>query len=200
MLKRYLNKLYMQYCESIGKEYNQIDISNPPSEFIQWLTLNKVVVNKYKEYLDFLGYINEPTAEIGKGVYDSIAGRDMEVISPFGGTLNKTTAEIHISEGNVFCRALGRISPLEQKIILTHNPYSFQDVSLWSNVHNKGDHRISIGIYGKVYDKDKTQKIESLERIADSMISPIMDYDEMGDMYFMSLNDKRKVKERIKTK
>ena len=63
---------------------------------------------------------------------------------------------------------------METNLFITHNPYSYQDVSSWHKIHNSGMYDISIGMYGNIYDRDRKSKIELLSKLADKMDLPII--------------------------
>ena len=77
---------------------------------------------------------------------------------------------------------------------MTFNPYFDDDITKWYQLHN-GGLNISLGVCGKVYDRDSSKKVKLISDIADKLDCDYEEnYDIMGDDYFYNINSKRKIK------
>ena len=139
--------------------------------------------------------------EVGKGKYDSISSKDMKIVSSYGITLGVLPSKLIITDRNVLIATPRTISLAETNLFITHNPYSYQDVSSWHKIHNSGMYDISIGMYGNSYDRDRKSKIELLSKLVDKMDTDTeLTQDTLGDKYFCSLNSRRYIKRKILTR
>ena len=155
----------------------------------------------YKDYLSYLNVSLYDGTEVGKGKYDSISSKDMKIVSSYGITLGVLPSKLIITDRNVLIATPRTISLAETNLFITHNPYSYQDVSSWHKIHNSGMYDISIGMYGNIYDRDKKSKIELLSKLADKMDTDTeLTQDTLGDKYFCSLNSRRYIKRKILTR
>ena len=202
MFNRYIINLYKQYCDAKGIFFEFSAGENLSKDFIKWLILSEKLAIKYIEYLNSLDYFNSSSiAEIGKGRYDSIASKEMAVISPYADTLQLPSSELFIIDGVPLIEQRGKIVLPQQQILLTHNPYDEMRIIDWSSVHNRGDYDISIGMFGSIYDEDFSKKVKLIEEISKRMTEDhVIDYDTDKDKYFCSLNSKRKVKVKTLTR
>lgn len=202
MFNRYLLNLYKQYCDARGLVYNPLEIKYLSHDFLEWITINKLTSKEYKDYLLHLGYIESKTiAEVSKGRYDSIASKDMVIISPYASTLQMPKKELFVINGIPLIEQAGRITIPEQQVLLTHNPYDEMRIIDWSNIHNLGDYDISIGMFGSIYDEDFSKKIRMIKEISKRMTEDyVIDYDTDKNKYFCSLNSKRKIKVKTLTR
>ena len=196
MLNRYLLNLYKQYCDARGVICNPFDGKNLSYDFLEWITINKLMAKEYNDYLLCLGYLESKTvAEVGKGRYDCIASKEMAVISPYADTLGLPKSELFVIDGVPLIELGGKVVLPKQQILLTHNPYDEMRIINWSKVHNIGDYDISIGMFGSIYDEDFSKKVKLIKEISKRMTEDhVIDYDTDKDKYFCSLNSKRKVK------
>lgn len=199
MLSEYILSLYKQYCECIGKIPNIEELYELPNEFIAWLNSRTQLGKQYREYISYLGV--EPSssviAEVGKGVYDTILTERMIIISPYAKTISKTqepSSLIMLGNQPLIATKKNIIAPTGIDIFLTHNPHNEQLISHWHKIHNGKSHNICVGIYGKLYDKDRTEKIRMLETLSDKLEDDIeITYDEINDSYFYNIKSSRKI-------
>ena len=195
--------LYRQFCDANGLEIpSNIDSLELHSGFYDWA--REMQINggrRYLAFLDFLGlnyYKSRETAEIGKGVYDSLViGDEYEtrMISPTrvaknirglkklmlsgfivaNGIPNLASGGIHyaLKYGDPFCS------------FMTQNPYNIRDINGWAGMHNINGYGVIVGVFGRVQDDDRQRKVEIVkdfsERLSDSLIG---DYVEDGSYYF----------------
>lgn len=202
MFNRYLLNLYKQYCDARSVVCNPFDGKNLSYDFLEWITINKLMAKEYSDYLLYLGHLESKTvAEVGKGRYDSIASEEMTIISPYADTLELPKRELFVIDGVPLIEQGGKIVLPEEQILLTHNPYDEMRIINWSRVHNMRDYDISIGMFGSIYDKDFPKKVKLIEEISKRMTEDhVIDYDTDKDKYFCSLNSKRKVKVKTLTR
>lgn len=201
MLKEYLMALYCQYCNTKGIKIINFAKMKDNEDFINWIVQNRQTSKMYKDYLSYLEIPLYDGTEVGKGRYDSISDEGMDIVSPYGITLGVLSSRLIIIDRNVLIATSKTTSLAETNLFITHNPYSYQDVSSWHKIHNSGMYDISIGVYGNICDRDRKLKIELLYKLADKMDTDTkLTQDTLGDKYFCSLNSKRYIKRNILTK
>ena len=201
MLEEYLKTLFCQYCNV--REIKNINFAEMKDneDFINWIVQNRQTSKMYKDYLSYLNVSFYDGIEVGKGKYDSISSKDMEIVSPYGITLGILPSKLIITDRNVLIATPRTISLAETNLFITHNPYLYQDISSWHKIHNSGMYDISIGVYGNICDKDRESKIELLSKLVDKMDTDTeLTQDILGDKYFCSLNSKRYIKRKILTR
>lgn len=194
MLEEYLKALFCQYCNA--REIKNINFAEMKDneDFINWIVQNRQTSKMYKDYLSYLNVSLYDGTEVGKGKYDSISSKDMKIVSSYGITLGVLPSKLIITDRNVLIATPRTISLTETNLFITHNPYSYQDVSSWHKIHNSG-------MYGNIYDRDKKSKIELLSKLADKMDTDTeLTQDTLGDKYFCSLNSRRYIKRKILTR
>lgn len=201
MLEEYLKALFCQYCNA--REIKNINFAEMKDneDFINWIVQNRQTSKMYKDYLSYLNVSLYDGTEAGKGKYDSISSKDMKIVSSYGITLGVLPSKLIITDRNVLIATPRTISLVETNLFITHNLYSYQDVSSWHKIHNSGMYDISIGMYGNIYDRDRKSKIELLSKLADKMDTDTeLTQDTLGDKYFCSLNSRRYIKRKILTR
>lgn len=158
MLEEYLKALFCQYCNA--REIKNINFAEMKDneDFINWIVQNRQTSKMYKDYLSYLNVLLYDGTEVGKGKYDSISSKDMKIVSSYGITLGVLPSKLIITDRNVLIATPRTISLAETNLFITHNPYSYQDVSSWHKIHNSGMYDISIGMYGNIYEEIKNQK------------------------------------------
>ena len=201
MLEEYLKALFCQYCNA--REIKNINFAEMKDneDFINWIVQNRQTSKMYKDYLSYLNVSLYDGTEVGKGKYDNISSKDMKIVSSYGITLGVLPSKLIITDRNVLIATPRTISLAETNLFITHNLYSYQDVSSWHKIHNSGMYDISIGMYGNIYDRDRKSKIELLSKLADKMDTDTeLTQDTLGDKYFCSLNSRRYIKRKILTR
>lgn len=201
MLAEYLMALYYQYCNAREIKIINFTKMKDNEDFINWIVKNRQTSKMYKDYLSYLEVPLYDGTEVGKGKYDSIGSKDMEIVSPYGITLGILPSKLIITDSNVLIATPRTISLAETNLFITHNSYSYQDILSWYKIHNSGMYDISIGMYGNICDKDRESKIELLSKLADKMDTDTeLTQDTLGDKYFCSLNSRRYIKRKILTR
>lgn len=195
-MKNYIIKLYKQYCDTYNIEFNIKMINS--KEFINWIVKNKKLLEKYKRYLINIGYISSKnTAEIGKGIYDSISEDNIEIISPYAETLGKQNSRLFIVTGIPIVKKQNKIIYPSQELLLTHNPYN-EELSDWKDIHNNGIYDISVGVYGNIHDKNYKKKLYMIKELSKTMNDDfIINYETDNDEYYCSIHSKRKILSKI---
>lgn len=202
MFKNYLICMHKQYCEAKGLDFTKT-INIHSNEFVDWIVKNRLLLNKYIDYLDAIGmnYSSDEILEIGKGRFDSLVKYGVSMVSMSADTIGKTNSSLFIDRGNPLILRDDRIIIPTEQVLLTHNPYFRSDMRDWYLIHNKGYKNISIGMFGNIDDENRKIKILLLEQLSKQMTEDYtFDYDTGGGMYFCSLNSKRRVRERILTR
>ena len=202
MLYQYLLKLYKYYCKVNGINYNLLTYRIHHKEFLKWLDEYKVITQEFKNYLIELGFYNYlPTAEINKGKYDSIAGDELVVYSPYAKTLGKepTTFAI-VGYTPIIYNKKQPIVPKE-RIYLTSNP-NREDISHWLELAKRKDYDISLGVYGTVNDENYKDNLVLMAELKSILPEDyIMNNDVINGNYFCTLNNKHNTKVlRLETK
>jgi len=199
MFSEYILSLYKQYCECNGKIPNIKELYELPNEFIAWLDTRQHLGKQYGEYISYLGIdsASMSIAEVGKGAYDTIFTEGMIIISPYAKTISKTqepSSLIMLGNQPLIATKKNIIEPTCIDMFLTHNPHNEQLISHWHKIHNGNSHNICVGVYGKLYDKDRMEKIRMLERLSDKLEDDIeITYDEINDSYFYNIKSSRKI-------
>ena len=161
----YLYKLTNQFKEATGLN-KSISIIQLETELESWIKERRKVAENYLMLLDSIGfeYNHKMTAEIGKGVSDTLVNNnDTTIITPYTfGITNprtiKASLEIKLDHNTTIKTSIPKIDS-----IMTQNPYSSLDIKNWDVLFNERLLDVTLGIYGKTYDKDKNRKIKELE-------------------------------------
>ena len=66
-MNKYLLNLYKQFCDAMVLTFNPYEIQKFYKEFIEWIVINKRLIDDYEQFLISLGYFNEKTiTEVGQ--------------------------------------------------------------------------------------------------------------------------------------
>lgn len=207
--KDYFKALYNQFCKSKGVIKS---LDENKKEFIDWILNQRKLLIRYFDFLQYLdsSILDKKILEIDKGIYDSLLKiwDDICVISQYADTLKEERRSLILLE-NPFNQKINPIILNEQNklfrpsdmLFLTHNPYNFACIKNWYKIHNQKEEDILIGMFGKVDDIDKKDKLKVLKKLQNQMESDnSFDYDTENDCYFAILKSKRKVKKLVKIK
>ncbi len=198
----YILYLYKQYCDSIGKEYIQINIFNDNDFFIWIKELYKNTL-LYREYIDSIGIVigKYESIEIGKGKYDSIGQEFTTIVSPYADTMNLCNSRLIISDYTPVIICDSKIySAQDCNSFITHNPFTESDIQNIMLIHNMGLN-VCLGIYGDNSDKDKAKKLEMLNKCISLMTNDLQFYyDTTGTKYLACIKSNRKVKVKTLTR
>ena len=183
---KYILNLYKQFCGARGMTCNSFEFNKFLNEFIEWVANNKILTNKYKDFILTLDIEKEKIiSEVGKGRYDSLKLANSKIISPYAETLGLENSELFMLGSYPLIKKGNGIVMPSTDILLTHNPYEEMIIYDWVKIHNSHLYDISIGMYGNIHDSNFTEKIRLLEDMSKQMDSDYsLDYDTDKDNYF----------------
>ena len=195
---KYKLNLYNQFLNTEGVESVHYQSRAFFKEYRQWLKDYKKILKEYSTYLQNLNInlSSYSVAEVGKGLNDSIVMYpDFQVISPYADTLGEDNADLKFINNKLYISKFDRLVEADNiKRFITFNPYFDDDLSNWHLIHNNG-FDISIGVCGRVYDRDSGKKIRLISDIADKMNGRFEEnYDVIGDNYFYNIHSKKRIK------
>lgn len=196
---KYILNLYKQFCGARGMTCNPFEFNKFLNEFIEWVANNKILTNKYKDFILTLDIEKEKIiSEVGKGRYDSLKLANSKIISPYAETLGLKKSELFMLGSYPLIKKDNGIAMPSTDILLTHNPYEEMIIYDWVKIHNSHLYDISIGMYGNIHDSNFTEKIKLLEDMSKQMDSDYsLDYDTDKDNYFCAINSRRTTKRKI---
>lgn len=195
-MDQYKLELVKQCAESLGMEGVNLENNISSYYLVEWTW--QLITNKkeYRHFIESLGVVvdDKSTVELRKGRYDSIAGENTTVISPFICTFEPKASDIVMLDG----KPILVTSNLQlEKTYITHNPYSEKYLSGFDYFENNKAN-ICIGAYGMICDKDHDKKIQLLQNYANMYFGSYKeDYTTLDDKYFYALHTPHKVLERV---
>ena len=208
--EEYFYKLTNQFKEATGynKEISIIELEEYEiwlkEEYENWIKERRRIAEDYLMLLASMEveFNHKMTAEIGKGVYDTAVDKlDTTIITPYTeGLTNPRTIGARLvikPEDN------SNQSTLIPKIdsIMTQNPYSDLEIKNWEKLFNEESIKVTLGIYGNIYDKDKYTKIRQLEEFRKRLtVDYKVDNYTFNDEYGYAITSSPSIRKRIKTK
>ena len=164
-------------------------------KFYEWLNIRKKSEKNYCKLLKEMNinYQTTRTAEINKGVYDTITyEKNTTLITPYiYGFHNKKNNKI--IKGALQISFKPKVYPAIDCLI-TQNPYQEKNLEKWEYLFYSNYYTTAVGIFGSIYDKDKEQKRKELENFKDKLIG--INYKEeqvqIGDNYYHLLTSYKK--------
>lgn len=219
MTLNYMDQLIKQYKESQGLSCFEKN-EQGREELKSWLKQQSEICKLYRDYLvrNGIQYTTELTAEIGKGRYDTVVTRDTETIlltnnisdskkdwlfeRTLPGSLVVRDNSCYVISEDQKTRS-HRSYPLNYiQLFFTQNPYDV--TKLGSMIRAAQTHKyVLIGAYGKLSDKDKVKKIESLRKLKDNLTNCYCKemYAYVNDNYlYYFLTEPKEIKYLIKHK
>ncbi len=208
----YLHNLFNQFISATGYSSANSNSKSCMNEFKNWLREREKILYEYKSVLNYmdLGYDYPMTAEVGKGIYDSVAvnNRSTTIITPYIYFL-KDGSRNRIIKGNLKLvdSSFKKKDITEDKVtsfidsFMTHNLYSNLSYSLFRDLYNLYNYGIIVGVYGSKQDLDKEIKLDAIREFRDQLCGDVRDeYITInGDYcYVIASNDKRKTKVKFK--
>ena len=199
----YLEKLMKQFTKANG--LNSIDMNSLEflNEFKEWVTRQRVVSRDYKDLLNYMQIPLSKIAEVGKGEFDSLAlNNNLLMITPYAEELALENDKIINADFMVTTEKPLLIGPDKKEIILdrrinsfmTYNPYEEEDIINWELLVGQG-YPITTGVYGKIYDQDKTTKIKLLKNLKNKILQEVQEeYVTLEDKYFYVIYSTPKIK------
>jgi len=207
-MTNYYNYLIKQYKESCGIK-EDVSLDKFLTEFDNWLKERSLCGEVYLKLLKSMGInINtSDTYEIGKGKLDTIVPNypKTNMITPFYDQSNFASDRTIIGTFGVFHskptlirvnKGMFDLTTLQSGITcMTQNPYTSKDILNWDLLHNSGNSKIIIGIYGNTSDCDRNKKIRELKILRDKLTSDYIEEHLInGDIYCSVVASKEKVK------
>lgn len=207
-MTNYYNYLIKQYKESCDIK-EDVSLDKFLTEFDNWLNERSLCGEVYLNLLKSMGInINtSDTYEIGKGNLDSIVANYPKtyMITPFYDQNNFTSDRTIIGTFGVFHnkptlirvnKGMFDLTTLQSGITcMTQNPYASKDILNWDLLHNSGNGKITVGIYGNTSDCDRNKKIRELKMLRDKLKSDYVEEHLInGDIYCSVIASKGKVK------
>ncbi len=174
----YLKNLIAQFKSATGNKHAEANSKEIVEEFFSWLTERKDILDEFKYLLFFMDidYGHPMTAEVGKGITDSAVTENNKttIITPYTFGMKKGMKNtiikgdlIYVPENYTKRNLSFGNKPIDS--FMTHNPYNEKNIMGWDELHNKYNYQITLGAFGKTYDKDKEEKIAMLKRIRDNL-------------------------------
>lgn len=202
--KEYYEILMRQFYQTMNLNYKVILKECGDKVFyegiVDWLKERQLMGKKYVEFLKSYGkeINNYATAEVDKGVYDSIIDvRDGNVITPYfypPQNNNVYNYEFCPETENPGMFKINKSGKLEEVLsvpkyinqFITENPYDRTNLCGFEDLHNGGNFDIIVGMYGNIHDKDKDYKLQQLnwlrDRLFDEKVRVELERDK--DFYF----------------
>ena len=215
----YYSNLMKQFQESIGMDEKTsfISLDDFMFSFRQWLSEREQSSLKYCDFLTDTGLIMDEslTYEIGKGKSDTVT-KDLNtmLVTPYPELPNVSGERIinkcfcvfrdkpmvvNFKLGNI---ELFSIREQEKITCMTQNPYIRQNIINWERLHNSGNSRIILGMYGNTFDKDRVDKLNELRRFKNKLIEGTYKEEQAiyGDTYCYVIASDENVKRLVKVK
>lgn len=214
-MKGYLNNLIAQFRNATGTKYVDINSTRFIREFSEWIISRQAIGDEYFSFIKSMyihPIIDEGSAEIGKGVFDSIVlDTGIPMITTYKKGIQRESDKLIAAAFAVYEKSpiivkrskngnQLKTSMVHFKRYLTQNPYGIEYIKDWDDLHNRGDN-ITVGVYGSIYDKDIEQKLRQMEALKSGLSGYEfkVDYDTNDDMYFCAVSSNREVKPKTKT-
>lgn len=167
-----------QFMAATNTKNVDINSTEFKKEFLNWL---KMLNESRKFYLNVITYMslnnepNEYTAEIYKSKYDSvIKNKEPLIITPFNTGLEDKrliTGTFNVSKYGTCYINNSTVSKynIDINTYMTQNPYYEDYLNNWDKIHNNTYNKIIVGFYGKIYDKDKFEKMKILKTLSNKL-------------------------------
>ena len=201
----YLKNVLEQYKSATGCK--QIDFKSTMfrSDFNSWLNQRKDLSSTYRSLLDYLESESDysMTAELGKGLVDSIApDTGTTIITPYTYGFNRRQGNriiqgtiSYVSSNDTHKSLEENDKTLHLDTFMTQNPYHNQELDIFEKMHNSEKYDIIVGIYGTNYDKDKETKLKLLKEFKERLYENYKEeYMRYNDKYFYAIATKHKTK------
>ena len=208
---QYMENLILQFSQTIGINQTDFNSGNFDEEFNFWLLERQRISEQYKQLLDDknIDYINPNTAEISKGKHDSIV-----LSNGITKMITNYITEIPRDENNRIIKSDFQIIRSKPKIrnpknnpnfnrlnhFMIQNPYGKDQITNWDKLHNYGQYQITLGLYGKITDKDIESKIKMLKSIKNKLKDNYQEEFETKQGNYFYILSTNQPKKKIKTK
>lgn len=194
-MNKYLLNLFKQFNDAMGIENADIFSQNYWEACTLWLKGLESNSRMYQEFIEYLGFdINSTDAtELRKGKYDSIGMPYTRIITPYTEHL-EDMHDIVMFQGEPLL--IGSIILREQVVgtYFTHNPYDLKHLECFDYFDSVGKD-YCIGVFGMNDDRDKEQKIKTLDDYGFKFLSHSkVEYETRDNSYFYVVRSKYKTK------
>ena len=200
-MDKYKKELMNQFKHSIGVDSNNFNPELYEKEFCEWLSKYKETGKFYFKWLKeskILLDLDETTAEIGKGKYDTLTlNCNTTLISEYMDDFKhlelknkRIYYDFTVFNGIPLLRSKNPFDIVKGvDVFITQNPYCMPIMINWPSFYNYGESDFIVGLYGNNYDKDKAYKLKKL-KIMREIIRDDFDIEEVtnGDIYCYALS------------
>ena len=204
-MDKYYVCLKQQFLNAKGLDPSVFDSKDMDDAFCLWVYKLGRIGKLYRKYAEKDGIIFDTPeiAEIGKGRDDtllpknSFAKKITDTATIFG--TNVIHAKFVINDAEPCLCKNNKNLPFPSNIneIMTHNPYEFDEIMKWGNLHRLGVLDITVGVFGAKDDKDRKEKIKALYDLKAEMQDnyEFLRYDDDNNYYsLITTKKKRKIK------
>lgn len=193
----YYHKLFSLFLKAKGIKRNELKQNRNllTKEFYNWIPIYMEQSSEYRNYLiNYMGLdLNDPyLMELDKGYIDSVIDKNAIMVSNYAFTKgNENSMLVFDDRDNIMMmKNKGFYSIDNIEMIMTHNPYSLEEIKRVEKTINNFNKKIILGVYGNINDYDRKTKINHLKKVRDSIPNIEYDYNEREDNYFYVLTKK----------
>ena len=206
--EEYIKNVIKQYLSATGKEESNTNATGFKKSFLEWSKERRKLGEAYKKILvTELGIQLDvkSTAEIGKGINDTIAYNERaKIITPYPYNMYGKKYQDRITKAELQIRPSKDQSNNELlngiDTLIIHNPYDNRQILNWDYLFDDNCFNIVVGVFGKAYDKNKKETIEMLKELRKKITVPYQiiekDEDEYDNYNYIVTNIFTKRKER----
>ena len=182
------------------------------NEFTDWLMQMKVIGRSYADLLDYmdLDFMDDDCIEVGKSSKNSVViPYETKIITDDKNLFSNIDenrvmiGDFHIFSGVPYLFSQYGIEAISNiNTFMTQNPYSYYLLNNWSDLPNKKEADIIVGVYGHNSDKDKVYKIKSIENLKDRLNCQYTEeyYEHLNEYYYALGTNKYITKQASKTR
>lgn len=193
----YYHKLFSLFLKAKGIKRNELKQNRNllTKEFYNWIPIYMEQSSEYRNYLiNYMGLdLNDPyLMELDKGYIDSVIDKNAIMVSNYAFTKgNENSMLVFDDRDNIMMMKNKGIYSIDNiEMIMTHNPYSLEEIKRVEKTINNFNKKIILGVYGNINDYDRKTKINHLKKVRDSIPNIEYDYNEREDNYFYVLTKK----------
>ena len=193
----YYHKLFSLFLKAKGIKRNELKQNRNllTKEFYNWIPIYMEQSSEYRNYLiNYMGLdLNDPyLMELDKGYIDSVIDKNAIMVSNYAFTKgNENSMLVFDGRDNIMMMKNKGIYSIDNiEMIMTHNPYSLEEIKRVEKTINNFNKKIILGVYGNINDYDRKTKINHLKKVRDSIPNIEYDYNEREDNYFYVLTKK----------
>lgn len=202
---QYIQYLITQYQQATGRNNIKEYSTGFRESFLEWSKERKKISETYKIILKELGIdLNtQATVEIGKGINDTIVYNEQaKVITPYPYNMYGTKYQNKITKAKLIIKTPNNQNnnKLLENVdtLITHNPYDGNHILNWNYLFDENYYNIAIGIFGKKYDRNRSDSIQVLKELI-KMINEtyqVIEEETKDNYYYIVTNALTRRKER----